>query len=79
MIGFVPLKPDQFFGPYLLGKTLGKGEYGKVKLAQNTQTQSIVAIKFVKKSKVTSRIQKAKLEREITILQVISINKDLET
>lgn len=59
------------FGPYVLGKTIGQGEFGKVKVSLHKDTGKEVAIKFVKKEAVASSQQQEKLAREIGILQSI--------
>ena len=59
------------FGKYMILHTIGKGEFGKVKLAYDPQRDLEVAIKFIKRSNITSAQKQAKLEREINILQVI--------
>lgn len=59
------------FGPYKLLKTIGQGEFGKVKHGLHLKTQSQVAIKFIKKMAVDSENRREKLQREITILQSI--------
>ncbi|KAG4097589.1 Pkinase-domain-containing protein [Neocallimastix lanati (nom. inval.)] len=57
------------FGRYIILHTIGKGEFGKVKLAYDPQEDIEVAIKFIKRSNITSAQKQAKLEREINILQ----------
>jgi len=57
------------FGRYIILHTIGKGEFGKVKLAYDPQKEIEVAIKFIKRSNITSAQKQAKLEREINILQ----------
>jgi serine/threonine protein kinase len=39
------------FGSYQLLRTIGEGEFGKVKLGVKLNTQSAVAIKLIKKKK----------------------------
>lgn len=39
-------------GNYTLEQTLGKGTFGKVKLARHRQTGEFVAIKILEKSKI---------------------------
>lgn len=58
------------FGRYIILHTIGKGEFGKVKLAYDPEKDIEVAIKFIKRSNITSAQKQAKLEREINILQV---------
>jgi serine/threonine protein kinase len=67
----------QRIGPYLLGKTLGVGSTGRVKLATHIESGQRVAIKIISKvlyfgSAKESKSQAAlKLEREITIMKLI--------
>ncbi|KAJ1558357.1 hypothetical protein HK405_013856, partial [Cladochytrium tenue] len=57
-------------GPYLLLKTIGEGEFGKVKLAVHThRPQDEVAIKLIKKENIRNPAKRAKLIREISILK----------
>ncbi|KAI8853045.1 kinase-like domain-containing protein [Chytridium lagenaria] len=56
------------FGPYRLIRTIGEGEFGKVKLAVHMDTNKEVAIK-IKKENIESPNRRSKLMREITVLQ----------
>lgn len=39
-------------GKYELGKTLGEGNFGKVKLAKNTDSGKLYAVKILEKNKI---------------------------
>ncbi|KAI8375880.1 kinase-like domain-containing protein [Blakeslea trispora] len=58
-------------GPFLLLKTLGVGEFGKVKLARHIETGQIVAIKLVKRENIDSS-QLDKIQTEINILKTLN-------
>lgn len=58
-----------YFGRYKILHTIGRGEFGKVKLAYDPKSDTKVAIKFIKRSNITTPQKQAKLEREINILQ----------
>lgn len=60
-------------GPWKLGKTLGKGSSGRVRLAKNMETGKLAAIKIVPKTK-SSRTGSLPygIEREIIIMKLIS-------
>jgi serine/threonine protein kinase len=64
----VPM-PTRTFGPYKLIKTIGEGEFGKVKLAVSDTGQE-VAIKLVRKSSLDNEMKHSKLMREMSLLQV---------
>lgn len=55
---------------YILGKTLGFGSFGKVKLAEHELTGHKVAIKILNKKKVNSLNMDEKVWREIKILKL---------
>ncbi|KAJ3020851.1 hypothetical protein HKX48_000081 [Thoreauomyces humboldtii] len=59
------------FGPYALGRTLGEGEFGKVKLGTHLKTGKEVAIKLIKKENIDKPSRRAKLMREISLLQSV--------
>ncbi|KAI9328042.1 kinase-like domain-containing protein [Zopfochytrium polystomum] len=56
-------------GPYRLLRTIGEGEFGKVKLAVHTDDTAEVAIKLIKKENIETPSRRSKLLREISILQ----------
>jgi 5'-AMP-activated protein kinase catalytic alpha subunit len=56
---------------YVLGKTLGKGTFGKVKLATHSLSGENVAIKILEKSKIRDIGDIERVSREIHILKLI--------
>ncbi|EDV29580.1 uncharacterized protein TRIADDRAFT_49700 [Trichoplax adhaerens] len=60
----------QFVGPYILERTLGKGQTGLVKLGIHCQTRKKVAIKIICRDKLSKSLL-SKVEREITIMKLI--------
>ena len=57
-------------GQYKLGKTLGIGAFGKVKLAHHMPTGQKVAIKILNKGKIKHMEMAEKVRREINILKM---------
>ncbi|KAK1510683.1 hypothetical protein CTAM01_01256, partial [Colletotrichum tamarilloi] len=61
------------FGDYVLGNTIGEGEFGKVKLGWKNDNNVQVAIKLIKRDSVGNNPSRlAKIYREIAILRGIS-------
>lgn len=58
------------FGPYLLLRTLGEGEFGKVKLGLHMQWGEEVAVKLIRRGNIDSSVRMSKVEREIEVLRV---------
>lgn len=58
-------------GSYEVGKTLGHGTFGKVKLGTNVFTQEKVAIKFLKHSKLAGRHRESS-DKEIAIMKFLA-------
>lgn len=56
-------------GPYVLGKTLGRGTSGKVKAAYHKDTGMEVAVKIIKKDYV--RTHKNKIAREVAVMRLL--------
>eukprot|EP01103_Thecamoeba_quadrilineata_P014409 TRINITY_DN4299_c0_g1_i1.p1 TRINITY_DN4299_c0_g1~~TRINITY_DN4299_c0_g1_i1.p1 ORF type:complete len:687 (-),score=118.36 TRINITY_DN4299_c0_g1_i1:178-2238(-) len=66
-------KGQRIIGAYLLGKTIGSGSTGKVKLAFHIETGERVAIKIIDKAPLNGKVAlKKKLEREIAIMKLIN-------
>lgn len=69
--------PSQRIGPYTLGKTLGVGSTGRVKLGSHIETNQRVAIKIIPKESLEKdksdkkASMNKKIEREITIMKLI--------
>ncbi|KAF9134406.1 hypothetical protein BGW39_007158 [Mortierella sp. 14UC] len=60
-------------GPYLLGKTLGKGSSGCVKLARHRKTNEKVAVKIISKASLANKAAVNRgIEREIAIMKLIN-------
>ena len=61
------------FGEYVLGQTLGEGEFGKVKLGWKTDGSVQVAIKLIRRESLgTNPSRLPKINREIKILETLS-------
>ena len=58
-------------GKYDLGRTLGEGTFGKVKYAQNTETQEAVAIKVLDKEKIQKQNMGNQIKKEISIMKMV--------
>ncbi|KAJ2960894.1 hypothetical protein NQ176_g11029 [Zarea fungicola] len=58
------------FGDFILGNTIGEGEFGKVKLGWKQDSSVQVAIKLIKRDTVGGNPSRlAKIRREVTILR----------
>ncbi|KIX07925.1 uncharacterized protein Z518_02579 [Rhinocladiella mackenziei CBS 650.93] len=63
-------RKDVQFGDYMLGQTLGEGEFGKVKLGWKKDGSTQVAIKLIRRETVASNPSRLpKIYREISILR----------
>ena len=58
----------------MIGKTLGKGTFGKVKKAINVPTDEHVAIKILEKSKIKDQSDMTRIKREIQIIRQMNHN-----
>ncbi|KAJ7947372.1 Non-specific serine/threonine protein kinase [Quillaja saponaria] len=58
-------------GKYELGRTLGEGNFAKVKFARNIQNGEHVAIKILDKEKVLKHKMIAQIKREISTMKLI--------
>ena len=66
-------RKDMQFGDYMLGQTLGEGEFGKVKLGWKKDGTVQVAIKLIRRESVaTNPSRLPKIYREISILRELS-------
>lgn len=61
---------DFFLSNYRLGKTLGIGSFGKVKVAEHVVTGHKVAIKILNRKKIQAMDMEEKVRREIKILRL---------
>ncbi|TKY50224.1 SNF1-related protein kinase catalytic subunit alpha KIN10 [Spatholobus suberectus] len=61
---------DMFLPNYKLGKTLGIGSFGKVKIAEHVRTGHKVAIKILNRRKIKNMEMEEKVRREIKILRL---------
>lgn len=62
-------KTKAHVGPWRLGRTLGRGSSGRVRLAKHNVTGQLAAVKIVPKSVVSSA--KYGIEREVVIMKLI--------
>lgn len=70
--GAAPRQASVQIGPYKLGRTLGVGSFGKVKLAQHELTGHRVAVKILNRKKIQSLDMDDKVRREIKTLKLFS-------
>ena len=61
----------QTVGNYVLGKTIGKGTFGKVKLGVHSMTEQKVAIKILEKSRIKDVRDAKRVQREIKMLKTV--------
>ncbi|EPS65955.1 hypothetical protein M569_08822, partial [Genlisea aurea] len=61
---------NSFLRNYKLGKTLGIGSFGKVKIAEHALTGHKVAIKILNRKKIKNMDMEEKVRREIKILRL---------
>jgi 5'-AMP-activated protein kinase catalytic alpha subunit len=59
----------QIVGQYMIGKTIGEGTFGKVKLAAHMPTGEKVAVKILEKSRIKEAADIRRVNREIKILK----------
>ena len=64
-------RPMNTIGNYSLGKTIGEGTFGKVKLGIHVPTQEKVAIKVLEKDRICDVSDIERVSREIHILKLI--------
>ena len=57
---------------FILHKDLGKGSYGKVKLAEEKETGKYYALKFIAKESLKKRSQLIRVNREIRLLKMLN-------
>lgn len=57
-------------GHYLIGKTIGQGTFGKVKLGTHNLTGEKVAVKILEKHKIIEDVDVERVAREIKILKL---------
>ena len=62
---------EKTIGQYILGKSIGEGTFGKVKLGTHIITNESVAIKILEKSKIVDVADVERVAREIHILKIV--------
>lgn len=58
-------------GKYEVGKTIGEGNFAKVKFARNTETGESVAMKVLAKSTILKHKMVDQIKREISIMKIV--------
>ena len=62
---------ERDIGDYSMGKTIGEGTFGKVKLGYHKMTGENVAIKILEKKRIVDVADIERVAREIHILKLI--------
>ena len=62
---------ERKIGQYILGKSIGEGTFGKVKIGTHITTGEKVAVKILEKSKITDVTDVERVSREIHILKIV--------
>ncbi len=60
-----------YFNTYILGRDLGKGTFGKVKVGTHMLTGEKVAVKILEKDKIADVSDVERVAREIHILKIV--------
>lgn len=68
-----PSKQDVEILHYRIGRTLGEGTYGKVKLGVDTKTNAKVAIKSIKRENIKTERHLLRVTREIHALKLLGM------
>ena len=58
-------------GPYILGETIGEGNFGKVKIALQLKINEKLAIKIINKNKISKLNDVIRIKKEISILKKV--------
>ena len=58
-------------GDYVLDRSLGKGTFGKVKMAIHSLTKENVAVKILEKHRIKDKKDVERISREIKILKKV--------
>ncbi|GJM94215.1 hypothetical protein PR202_ga10843 [Eleusine coracana subsp. coracana] len=58
-------------GKYEVGRTIGEGNFAKVKFAQNTETGESVAMKVLDRSSILKHKMAEQIKREISIMKLV--------
>ncbi|KAJ1550577.1 hypothetical protein HK096_006161, partial [Nowakowskiella sp. JEL0078] len=58
-------------GSYKLGRTLGRGTFGKVKLGEHSVTKEQVAVKIIEKANVKTVKQQNSVQREVRLMRLL--------
>ena len=67
----IQTKQDRKIGKYVLGRTIGEGTFGKVKIGMHELTRARVAVKILEKSKIVDVADAERVAREIHILKIV--------
>lgn len=66
------MKPhERKIGQYIMGKTIGEGTFGKVKIGVHILTKAKVAVKILEKAKIVDVADYERVSREIHILKIV--------
>ncbi|CAD8053988.1 unnamed protein product [Paramecium primaurelia] len=66
-----PGSRTRMIGNYVIGKTLGFGTFGKVKMGIHEKSQEKVAIKILEKDRIVETADVERVQREIHILKLV--------
>ena len=64
-------KNSKNVGHYILGRTIGQGTFGKVKLGTHILSNELVAIKILEKDRIKQVADVERVAREIHILKML--------
>ena len=71
-LSVVAMDPKCVIGKYVLGKTIGHGSFAKVKLARDTETNELVAIKVLEKEMIVQQHMTVKqVKSEISTMKLV--------